>query len=75
MRFINIPVFLISFAVGLFIVYVTSKENKTIVVFPTPENQDAIQFVDKANTCHRFVATEKRCPINKDNIVDYDIQV
>lgn len=74
MKFISIPIFILSFAVGLFFVYISASSNKTIVVYPTPENQHQVQFVDKTETCHRYVATETTCPSNPDKIFDYNVQ-
>ena len=74
MKFINIPVFILSFAVGLFFVYLSSPNNKTVVVFPTPDNQEKIQYIDSIETCHKYVANETQCPSNKDDVIDYTVQ-
>ena len=74
MKFISIPVFILSFAVGLFFVYISASSNKTIVVYPTPENERQVQFVDKAETCHKYVSTEVACPANSENVVEYGVQ-
>ena len=74
MKFISIPIFILSFAVGLFFVYISSSSNKTIVVYPTPENQNKVQFVDKAETCHRYMSSEVTCPTNSDKVIEYDVQ-
>lgn len=64
LNYISIPVFLISFAVGLFFVYILGPEMKTIYVYPTPENVDKIMFKDKADNCFYFEEQKVNCPKN-----------
>lgn len=73
MNFINVPVFIISLAVGLFFVYINNP-NKKVVVFPTPENETEVQYTDNTEMCHSFKSKEVTCPVNKDGIVDYTVQ-
>lgn len=62
LNYISIPMFLISFAVGLFFIYVLGPEIKTIYIYPTPENIDKILFKDKAENCFSFDETLIECP-------------
>lgn len=64
-KYINLPVFIVSFAFGVFAVYVTLPETKTIIVYPSPETASTVQYKDKANHCFRFDETKVRC--SKDN--------
>ena len=50
MKFISIPVFIVSLAVGLFFVYITNPEPEIIYIYPTPENINKIQYQDKQIT-------------------------
>jgi len=52
LKFINIPVFIISLAVGLFFVYIYSV--------------DTIQYKDQTGTCFEFKDSKVTCP-NKDS--------
>lgn len=60
-KYINIPVFIISFAFGVFAVYTTLPDTKKIIVYPSPENVGHIQYKDKANHCFRFNETKVAC--------------
>ena len=50
------PLFLISLAIGLFIVYITIPASKIIYVYPTPDNINQLQFKDYSNNCFTFEA-------------------
>ena len=41
-------IFLASLAIGLFFVYIFDAEDKRIMVYPTKENIELIQYRDKA---------------------------
>ena len=67
-KFINIPVFLISFAIGVFVVYVLLGDSRKIYVYPTPENVDLMQYRDKTNTCFGYKQVEVPCPTDESQI-------
>ena len=73
-KFINMYVFLISLAIGLFFVYIFDAENKKIKVYPTQENIELLQYRDKAGNC--FSAKQQRvvCPANKSEISQIPMQ-
>ena len=73
LNMINVPVFIVSLALGLFCVYVTVPAMKVIYVYPTPDNIKDIQYIDKANNCHTFSANEIDCDGTK-NIKDIPVQ-
>ena len=62
LKYINIPVFLVSFALGIFAVYVTAPDTKKIVVYPTPDSVHHVQYKDKAGNCFQFKQTRSTCP-------------
>jgi hypothetical protein len=67
LEYISFRIFIISFAIGLFFVYIYGPEMKTIYIYPSPENIDKIIFQDKAENCFRYEANEIECP--KDNSI------
>jgi hypothetical protein len=62
LNYISIPIFLISFAVGLFFIYILGPEMKTIYIYPSPENVDKVLFKDKAENCFVFEEQRVNCP-------------
>jgi len=62
LKFINVPVFLISLAIGLFVVYIFVPNTRKIYVYPTPENIDSIQYKDATGACFTPVQTKTSCP-------------
>ena len=74
LNYISFPVFIISFAIGLFFIYVLGPEMKTIYVYPTPENVDKVLFKDKADNCFLFKEEEVECPTDSSLISNIPIQ-
>jgi len=73
-KYISIPLFFISFIVGLFFIYVLGPEKKVIYVYPSPENIDKVLFKDKANNCFTFEEKIVDCPVDESNISQIPIQ-
>lgn len=74
LNYISIPVFLISFAIGMFFIYILGPKMKRINVYPTPEIVDNILFKDKADNCFEFKQTQVKCPDNEDDIFKIPVQ-
>ncbi len=74
LNYISIPIFLVSFAIGLFFVYILGPEMKTIYIYPTPENVDKVLFKDKANNCFQFEEHVVECPNDESLISSIPIQ-
>ncbi len=62
LNYISIPIFLVSFAVGLFFIYILGPQMKTIYIYPSPENVDKMLFKDKADNCFYFEEKIVQCP-------------
>jgi hypothetical protein len=73
-NYISIPIFLISFAIGLFFVYILGPEIKTIFVYPSPETVNKVLFKDKADNCFYFEEKNVDCPSDESKISNIPIQ-
>ena len=74
MKFINVPVFIISLALGLLMVYLSTPGPDIIYVYPTPENINKIQYKDETGTCFGFTQQEVSCPTNETLMRKYPMQ-
>ena len=74
LNYISIPVFIISFAVGLFFVYVLGPKMKKILIYPSPENVDKVLFKDNADNCFFYKPVEVSCPSDESKITSIPIQ-
>ena len=74
LNYISLPVFLVSFAVGVFFIYILGPKMHTIYIYPTPENVDKVLFKDKADNCFYFEEEVVECPKNESEISTIPIQ-
>ena len=63
-NYISLPIFLISFAIGLFFVYIIGPETKTIFVYPSPQNYMKTQYKDITDQCFQINLNKTECPLN-----------
>jgi len=73
--YISFRVFMVSFAIGLFFVYIYGPEMKKIYIYPSPENIDKVIFKDKADNCFSFQANEVECPKNNSILSKIPLQI
>lgn len=74
LNYISLPVFFISFVIGLFFVYILGPEIKTVYIYPSPENVDKVLFKDKADNCFYFEEEVVDCPKDESLISTIPIQ-
>ena len=73
-NYISLPVFIVSFAIGLFFIYILGPEMKTIFVYPSPETVGKIIVKDKADNCFRYKEQHVDCPVDESLISSTPIQ-
>lgn len=74
LNYISLPIFLISFAIGLLFIYLMGTEMKTIYIYPSPENINKVLFKDKADNCFYFEEENVDCPKDQNLISKIPIQ-
>ena len=75
MKYISIPVFIASFFIGVFYIYLSNPPTRSILIYPTIDNNSKFQYMDKAENCFNFIASEQKCPYNTGSLKTIPIQV
>ena len=73
-KFIDFRIFLISLAVGLFYIYISGDNKKTIIIYPTPDNINEYQYKDKTDNCFSYELNEVTCPTDTNLLHNVKIQ-
>lgn len=73
-KYISCKLFIISFAIGLFVVYMLGPNKKTIYIYPTPDNYKDVLYEDNAGQCFMFTPTETTKPLNPFDIKSIPLQ-
>jgi hypothetical protein len=79
MKFILFPklnsyLFLLSFCIGIFIVYLSQPPKKIIIRHPRPDKQETI-YHDNDDNCYKYKAMEVLCPKDKSLILDHPLEI
>lgn len=72
--YISVYAFIISFAIGLFFVYILGADIKKVHIYPSPENVNKILYKDNADNCFQFIPNQIECPKDRSKISDVLIQ-
>ena len=73
-KYISLPVFLISFTIGLFFIYILGPDRKSILVYPSPQTYLNVLYRDNADQCFQFEPVPIKCPDNTNDIHTVPIQ-
>ena len=60
--------FFLSFAIGLFMVYIFHPPPTVVLKFPSPYNAGKITYKDQHDSCYKYEANAVDCPANKNSI-------
>jgi len=71
---LNPFVFIISFCLGIFYVYMTEPPNKIIIQHPKPNDEETI-YRDDNNSCYKYKTIEVKCPSDKSLILDHPLEI
>ena len=74
MKYIDVPTFIIAFAIGLFFVYVSTPKKQIIFVYPTPDNHKDIMYKDRSGMCFSFKPVETEEPLDKGLLGIFPVQ-
>lgn len=65
LKYIDIPYLLVSLIIGFVMVYIMKHTHtRTIVLFPTPENVDNIQYKHHSGLCFSPEPVETQCSVD-----------
>lgn len=73
-KYISFHIFIISFIIGIIIVYLHNPIKEVIFVYPTPYNNKQIEYKDKSDNCFMFNHEEVECPLDKSKIKSIPMQ-
>jgi hypothetical protein len=68
-------IFLLSLAIGFFIVYIFGPRPTILYKYPTPDNETKIVYQDQMENCYKYHSDKVDCPSNKKLINTVPIQV
>jgi hypothetical protein len=60
--------FIASAVAGTILMWILPMEYKTVIVYPTPNNLDKIQYKDTGDNCFEFSSTNVQCTSNAKKI-------
>jgi len=72
-KFINPVVFIITFIIGIGVVYILQPDSITVVKFPNPENAGKFTYQDDTKNCYKYKATEVKCPSDPNLILEHPL--
>ena len=75
MQYISIPLFIVSFLIGMVYIYLSNPPTRSITIYPTIDNVGKFQYKDRADNCFAFIPTEKKCPFMSNSVKKIPIQV
>jgi hypothetical protein len=75
MKYFSIKTFIISFLVGILFIHLSSPAQRSVVVYPTVDNQNKFQYKDMADNCFALKPNAVKCPYLDNNVTAIPPQV
>lgn len=72
-NYISLKYFIISFCIGIFMVYISTPLPEIIIRYPTPLNSGKVIYKDIADLCYVYDKKEVNC--SSKDIIDTPIQI
>lgn len=70
---IRLDIFLISFCIGIGLVYIFSPPPQIVMKFPSPQNAGDIKYEDENKNCYRYNSEKVSCENSKNEVVDQPV--
>ena len=67
---INLYAFIISFAVGLLVVYIVTPIPRIVYKYPSPYNTDKVVYKTNNQICYRYKVKKVDCPKDSSKTVN-----
>lgn len=67
-RIFNIPAFIISFAVGIFLVYTLEPAKQQVWIYASPKNANEVQYKNNEQKCFKPKINTTSCSITAQNV-------
>lgn len=75
MKYLSIKTFIISFLVGMLFIFLSSPSQRSVVVYPTVDNQYMFQYKDMADNCFALKPNAIKCPYLDNNVTTIPPQI
>ena len=73
-KIFNIKFFILGILIGFMLVLLYPISKKEVIIYPSNENKDVIQYKDSAKNCFEASIEELECPKNPANVNIIPIQ-
>jgi len=60
--------FFVSFAIGIFLVYIFHPPPDVVMKFPSPYNAGKVTYKDSHDSCYQYKADMVECPVDRNNV-------
>lgn len=67
-KIINVTAFVVTFALGVFLVYTLEPTKQQVWIYASPKKKDEVQFRNKQNKCYEPVFKAEKCTMFAQNV-------